>query len=145
MFAERSFGEIEMKQFTFTATKCIFDVVSFAGVPGQYGITFKLFYFVMLQSIGGTNRINFIFIFLVWIFELFIGYRQGIVSSYWLKRKVFLSLCFPKLTYNLKFLVEAILLIPLLSDIKIPLCKIYLQQPLQCRHFQNWFLQLLVY
>ena len=47
-----------MKQFTFTATKCIFDVVSFARVPGQYGITFKLFYFVMFQSIDGANRTN---------------------------------------------------------------------------------------
>ena len=55
---KRSFGEIEMKQFTFTATKCIFDVVSFARVPGQYGITFKLFYFVMFQSIDGANRTN---------------------------------------------------------------------------------------
>ena len=60
MLPERSFREIKMKQFTFTATKCIFDVVSFAGVPGQYGITFKLFYFVMFQSIGRTNGINFI-------------------------------------------------------------------------------------
>ena len=76
-----------MKQFTFTTTKCIFDVVSFARVPGQYGITFKLFYFVMFQSIGGTNRINFIFIFLVGLFKLFIGCRQGIVSCHWLKRK----------------------------------------------------------
>ena len=96
MFPERSFGEIEMKQFTFTATKCIFDVFSFAGVPGQYGITFKLFYFVMLLSIGGTNRINFIFIFLVWLFELFIGCRQGTVSSYWLKRKSCLIFMFPQ-------------------------------------------------
>ena len=50
-----------------------------------------------------------------------------------------LSLCLPELTYNFKYLVEAILLMPLLSDIKIPLCKIFLQQPPQCRHFQNWF------
>ena len=132
-----------MKQFTFTATKCIFDVVSFARVPGQYGITFKLFYFVMFQSIGGTNRISFIFIFLVRRSSLDLD-KEWCHLIGW-KEKVVLSLCLPKLTYNLKFLVEAILLIPLLSDIKIPLCKIYLQQPLQCRHFQNWFLQLLVY